>query len=87
MSGKQADNTGGNILLLKLNSEKILDSLSRMQKDINDIKKSLFEPDSGLYTRVGRNTQFRTSASRWLWILTSGLIITLLKAVFNLFSK
>lgn len=69
---------------LKLNTEKILESQHRILRDISEIKRSLFDPDEGLYARVGLNTQFRLSAGKWLWILTTGLTLALARIILNI---
>ncbi|MCP4726986.1 MAG: hypothetical protein GY863_18235, partial [bacterium] len=50
-----------------------------------EMKESLFEPDKGLYARVGRNTDFRLSAAKWLWILTTGVVLSILRSVLAYF--
>jgi len=75
------------ILKLKLNTEKILENQMQMCRDIREIKKCIFDPDEGLYTRVGRNTQFRTAAARWLWALTTGMTLSLARLILNMLSK
>ena len=67
------------VMELKLITEKILEGQTKMQHDIHEIKMSLFDPDNGLYARVSRNSSFRIAASKWLWVLTTGLLITLVR--------
>jgi len=78
MRDKQPQDYIGSVTELKLITEKILEGQTKMQKDIHEIKMSLFDPDTGLYVRVYKNTGFRLTASKWLWVLTTGLIMTLL---------
>lgn len=68
-------------------TEKVLDNQEKMQQDLSEIKQSIFHPDEGLYARVRRNTLFRAGAVRWLWILTTGLTISLLHIFFKLIVK
>ena len=78
MRDKQPQDYIGSVTELKLITEKILEGQTKMQKDIHEIKMSLFDPDNGLYARVYKNTGFRLTAGKWLWVLTTGLIMTLL---------
>ncbi|MCH7782812.1 hypothetical protein IID62_07055 [candidate division KSB1 bacterium] len=60
-------------------TEKILEGQTNLQHDIHEIKMNLFDPDNGLYSRVGKNTGFRIAAGKWLWILTTGLFLTIIQ--------
>jgi len=66
------------IVELKAVIEQILTGQTQMQEDITAIKENLFDPDNGLYARVAKNTSFRQTASKWLWLLTGGLAAALL---------
>lgn len=78
MRDKQLQDHPDSVMELKLITEKILEGQIKIQKDIHEIKMSLFDPDNGLYARVYKNTGFRLTAGKWLWILTTGLMMTLL---------
>jgi len=71
------------VLEMKIVMEKILEAHVEMRRDIKEIKTNLFNPDEGLYARVYRNTEFRTAASKWLWVLTTGITVTMLHALFR----
>lgn len=64
---------------LKLITEKILESQTKIQHDIHEIKLNLFDPDNGLYSRVSKNTSFRTAAGKWLWVLTTVLFVSVIQ--------
>ncbi|MFC1554638.1 hypothetical protein ACFL7D_08395 [candidate division KSB1 bacterium] len=70
---------------LKINTEKILQGQADMQKDIIAIRKDLFDPDNGVYARINRNTAFRKTSSRWMWILTSGFLASLIHGTVRYF--
>jgi len=72
-------------LELKLMVEQILENQDNIHNDIREMKESLFEPDKGLYARVGRNTDFRLSAVKWLWILTTGVALSILRSILGYF--
>jgi len=88
MRDKQLQDHPDSVMELKLITEKILVRLRRIslwlkgqtkiQKDIHEIKMSMFDPDNGLYARVNKNTGFRLTAGKWLWVLTTGLLMSLL---------
>ncbi|MFC1730544.1 hypothetical protein ACFL6I_09420 [candidate division KSB1 bacterium] len=86
MSAKSGEKQSETVLELKLLSEKILETQVHIQHEIGELKASLFNPDEGLYARVCRNTQFRMTASRWLWILTTGLTFTVLNIIYRFFT-
>ncbi|MFC1565176.1 hypothetical protein ACFL6G_09590 [candidate division KSB1 bacterium] len=80
------NNNPENITLeLKLMMEQVLESLDKVQSDIREMKQSLFEPDKGLYARVGRNTDFRLTAIKWLWVLTTGVVLTIVRSILTYF--
>jgi hypothetical protein len=86
---KTANNSGqDNITLeLKLMMEQILENQDNIHNDIREMKENLFEPDSGLYARVSRNTDFRLTATKWLWVLTTGVVLTMLRNILAFFMK
>ncbi len=66
---------------LKLLSKQILTKQAEVHETVAEIKNRIFEPDNGLYARVSKNTDFRLTSLRWLWVLTTGLAFSLLKIV------
>ena len=66
---------------LKLLSKQILTKQAEVHDNVAEIKNRIFEPDNGLYARVSKNTDFRLTSLRWLWVLTTGLAFSLLKIV------
>jgi hypothetical protein len=62
---------------VKVIIEQVLAGQTRMQEDIKVIKENLFDPDIGLYSRVAKNTGFRLTATKWLWLLSAGVIAAL----------
>ncbi len=82
--------TGGqeNIVTeLKIMMEQVLENQGCIHNDIREMKKNIFDPDSGLYARVGRNTDFRLTAVKWLWILTTGVALSILRSILSYFLK
>ncbi len=52
-----------------------------MVDDVKEIKKAVYDPEQGLYARLKSLEQWRESASRIMWIITTmivGLISTTL---------
>ena len=73
----------GELTELKLMFEKQLENQVKMQGDLHNIKLSLFEPDNGVYARINKNTAFRMTAAKWLWILTTGVVMIILKNILS----
>lgn len=71
----------GELTELKIMFETQLKNQEKMHRDLHKIKESLFEPDNGVYARINKNTMFRLTASKWLWILTTGVVMILLKNI------
>ena len=64
---------------LKIITEKILEGQTNLRHDVHEIKMSLFDPDNGLYSRVNKNTGFRIVAGKWMWVLSTGLFLSILQ--------
>ena len=69
------------ILEMKMNLERMADKQEEMVDDVKEIKKAVYDPEQGLYARLKSLEQWRESASRIMWIITTmivGLISTTL---------
>ncbi len=72
---------------LRVLTGKILENQTKTHRDIHDIKIRLFDPDTGLYTRVSKNTGFRKNSAKWLWLLTTGMTMSFLNSIMRYFLK
>jgi len=55
----------------------------RMGDDISKIKEAVYNPDSGLYARLRALEQWKDSQSRVQWLVTSGVIMLILKMLWD----
>lgn len=71
--------------------DKILTELKEVKDHlsgkIEDINERLLDPDEGIYVRVGRNTAFRKTTKRWLWMITGGLLIAIGRGLYDFAKK
>lgn len=69
--------------------DKIIEKLEKVEENlggkIEDINKRLFEPDNGVYARIGKNTAFRKTTKRWLSMITVGFVGAIGKALYEFF--
>lgn len=69
--------------------DKIIEKLENVEKNlggkIEDINKRLFEPDDGVYARIGLNTAFRKTAKRWLTAISVSFLGAVIKAGYDFF--
>ncbi len=49
--------------------EELLQGQKEIREDIRQMKEALFNPDTGLFTRVRENTNFRRIAGKIIWVL------------------
>jgi hypothetical protein len=54
--------------------ETLKDRSEEMALDIGKIKEAVYHPDEGLYARLRGLEQWKSSASRVIWILITGMI-------------
>lgn len=87
MKDKKTIDDKETIMDLRVKIDKVLTNQEKMLKDINVIKTDIFEPDNGIYARVNRNTGFRQTAVKWLWVLTMGLTISMARSLMELMMK
>jgi hypothetical protein len=52
-----------------------------MAEDISKIKDAVYHPDEGLYARLRGLEQWKSNASRVIWILVTGMITLFFAAV------
>ena len=64
---------------MKKDHETLNKRIDDLHKDIREIKTQLLDPDNGAIARVNRNTEFRQSASKALWIVYAALVGIIVK--------
>jgi predicted nucleic acid-binding Zn-ribbon protein len=71
--------------------ETIKDSQVDMNQKIGNIEKAIYNPDEGLYARIKEQEaeiqdlmQFKSSVTKFLWIVTSAIMGILIKFGFDL---
>jgi predicted nucleic acid-binding Zn-ribbon protein len=71
--------------------ETIKDSQVDMNQKIGNIEKAIYNPDEGLYARIKEQDaeiqdliQFKSSVTKFLWIVTSAIMGILIKFGFDL---
>jgi len=71
--------------------ETIKDSQLDMNQKIGNIEKAIYNPDEGLYARIKEQEaeiqdliQFKSSVTKFLWIVTSDIMGILIKFGFDL---
>ena len=55
----------------------------RMSEDISKIKEAVYNPDEGLYARLRNLEQWKESTSRVQWLVSSGVIMLMIKMVWD----
>ena len=55
----------------------------RMCDDISKIKEAVYNPDEGLYARLRALEQWKDSQSKIQWLVTSGVVMLVVKAVWD----
>ena len=55
----------------------------RMSEDISKIKEAVYNPDEGLYARLRALEQWKDSQSKIQWLVTSGVVMLVVKAVWD----
>lgn len=55
----------------------------RMSHDISKIKEAVYNPDEGLYARLRALEQWKDSQSKIQWLVTSGVVMLVVKAVWD----
>lgn len=67
----------------------ILEKLEKVEANlggkIEAINQRLFEPDNGVYARIGKNTAFRKTAKRWLSVISVSFVGAAIKAGYDFF--
>ena len=61
------------------------DNQKSMQADVSEIKNKLFDPDTGLYVRVMKNTRFRKVAVKHLWFLYTVVSAGIIGGIIRIF--
>ena len=78
--------------LIELNSklERLINGIDtlaanqeRMGYDISKIKEAVYNPDEGLYARLRAREQWKESQSRVQWLVTSGVIMLIVKMLWD----
>jgi|688.fasta_scaffold113680_5 hypothetical protein len=67
------------LLSMKKDNEQLTARISELHKDIRDIKVTLLDPDNGAIARVNRNTEFRETTSKALWVVYAALVGIIVK--------
>jgi hypothetical protein len=67
------------LLSMKKDNEQLSARISELHKDIRDIKVTLLDPDHGAIARVNRNTEFRETTSKALWVVYAALVGIIVK--------
>ena len=79
---------GGKIDRLTDATESIKISQTDMHEKIINIEKAIYNPDEGLYARLKEQESdlkiFKSSITKFLWIITSGMTGILIKFGFDL---
>tara|TARA_A200000159_G_scaffold164559_1_gene194747 strand:- start:2244 stop:2507 length:264 start_codon:yes stop_codon:yes gene_type:complete len=81
MTDEQLQNLTTAILEMKMHLKVMAEKQEEMVDDVKEIKKAVYDPEQGLYARLKSLEQWRESASRIMWIITTmivGLISTTL---------
>lgn len=56
---------------------------SKTRVSLKFIKENLFDPDSGLWAETKRNSNFRETSSKALWVFVPAFIATFFKVVWD----
>ncbi len=70
------------IQLIKHDLGHMKENQEKLQGDISMIKKKLLNPDDGTVAKLNRNTEFRKSAQKALWVIWASLIGIIGKMIF-----
>ena len=71
------------IQLMKRDIEQLKESMDSIKGDIREIKKVLLDPDNGAIARVNKNTEFRRTTGKALWIIYASLVAILAHIFFG----
>jgi hypothetical protein len=71
------------IQLMQRDIEQLKETVDSIKDDIREIKKVLLDPDNGAIARVNKNTEFRRTTGKALWVIYGSLIAILAQLFFG----
>ena len=85
MSGEELKSLTQVIVELKGQIERMAERQDEMLDDVKQIKKAVYDPDSGIYARLRILDQWKETTSKIQWAMIMSLISLFTAAVYKLF--
>jgi|TARA_A100001515_G_C4506261_1_gene188431 hypothetical protein len=85
MSGEELKSLTQVIVELKGQIERMAERQDEMLDDVKQIKKAVYDPDSGIYARLRILEQWKETTSKIQWAMIMSLISLFTAAVYKLF--
>ena len=85
MSGEELKSLTQVIVELKGQIERMAERQDEMLDDVKQIKKAVYDPDSGIYARLRILEQWKETTSKIQWAMIMSLISLFTEAVYKLF--
>ena len=85
MSGEELKSLTQVIVELKGQIERMAERQDEMLDDVKQIKKAVYDPDSGIYARLRILEQWKETTSKIQWAMIMSLISLFTAAIYKLF--